>query len=120
MGIGLGIGIPLVLFIIWFVHRRGNKKIAREVEKTRQARLYGIGSGDGHELEERAHHDAPPVYEPSREEDCVQSNGAESGVGVRGGQRPPGYHDTLTSSGRTEGGEVRRAAGEAEIPGEEE
>jgi hypothetical protein len=39
VGISVGIGIPLLLFVVWFVHRRGNKKIALEVEKRRQARL---------------------------------------------------------------------------------
>jgi hypothetical protein len=89
-----------VIFIIWFVHRRGNKKIARKVEKRRQARLYGIESGDGHELEEREHHDAPPVYEASREEDGVASVGADGGFAVGGGQRPPNYHDAYAMGGR--------------------
>jgi hypothetical protein len=109
-----------VIFIIWFVHRRGNKKIARKVEKRRQARLYGIESGDGHELEEREHHDAPPpVYEASREEDSAASIGAHGVVGVGGVQRPPGYHDAHTMGGRTEERQVRGVGREIELPNDD-
>jgi len=86
----VGIGVPLILFIVWFVHRRGNKKIAKEVEKRRQARINsGLNGEDGHELQERGHREALPVYK--EEEGSIATGGADSGVGV--GQRPPGYHD---------------------------
>ncbi|KAE9371867.1 hypothetical protein N431DRAFT_545978 [Stipitochalara longipes BDJ] len=91
VGIAVGIGVPLVLFIVWFVHRRGNKKIAREVEKRRQARINsGLNGGeDGHELRERCHREPPPIYK--EEGESIGTRGADSGVRV--GQRPPGYHD---------------------------
>jgi hypothetical protein len=90
VGIAVGIGVPMILFIIWFVHRRGNKKIAREVEKRRQARLTGE-ERDWHELQDRGERGAPPVYKEERE--STGTGGADSGVGVGMGQRPPGYHD---------------------------
>jgi hypothetical protein len=101
VGISVGIGIPLVVFIVWFVHRRGNKKIEREVEKRRQARLQnGRSSGDGHELQERGHREAPPIYKEEGdgtvgESGSTGTGGADSAVrgGVGGGQRPPGYHE---------------------------
>jgi hypothetical protein len=95
VGIAVGIGIPLVLFIVWFVHRRGNKKIAREVEKRRQARL----NGEGYELQDRRHREAPPVYKEEGDgvEGSMRTGEADSGSGVGEcggrGQRPPGYHD---------------------------
>ena len=75
------------MFIIWFVHRRGNKKIAKEVEKRRQARANGE---DGYELQERGHREAPPIYK--EEGESIGTGGVDSGVGV--GQKPPGYHNT--------------------------
>ncbi|PMD29939.1 hypothetical protein L207DRAFT_642040 [Hyaloscypha variabilis F] len=93
VGIAVGIGVPLLLFIVWFVHRRGNKKIAREVEKRRQARINsGLNGADGHELQDRCHREPPPVYK--EEGESLGTGRADSGVGV--GQTPPGYHDAHT------------------------
>jgi hypothetical protein len=71
---------------VCFVHRRGNKKIAKVVEKRRQAR---INREDGRELQERGHREAPPAYK--EEGESIGTRRADRGVGV--GQKPPGYHD---------------------------
>lgn len=106
VGISVGIGIPLLLFIVWFVHRRGNKKIALEVEKRRQARLAGRFSGDGedgHELQERGHREALPICKAEGDGVVVESASTEGGDsavrGVAGGLRPLGYHEPHKGSG---------------------
>lgn len=89
VGIGLGIGIPLVLFIAWWVNRRGNRMITMEVEKRRQ---------EIELAERRSENDAPPIYVREGE------RGGDVVVGVSGdsSQRPPEYQCTTVPGARTE------------------
>ena len=79
-----------MLFIVWFVHRRGNKKIAKEVEKRRQARNHsGLSGEDGHELQDRGHREPLPIY---REEGgSISTGGPENGDAL--GQKLPEYQN---------------------------
>lgn len=54
------------------------------------------GEDNYHELQERRHREAPPVYK--EEGESTGTGGADSGVGVGvgGEQMPPGYRDVHT------------------------